>query len=83
MVTMSVSVPERMKDYIDAQIEAGDFTDAGDYLRDLIRRDQNRQLEELRATVDEALAGGISARTFEQRIADGDRLLESELTGNG
>lgn len=83
MVTVSVSVPERMKDYIDGQIEAGGFTDVGEYLRDLIRRDQDRRLEDLRAIVDEALAGGVSARTFEQRIADGDRLLESDMTLNG
>jgi len=74
MVTMSVSLPEKMKEYIDAQIEAGDFTDPGDYLRDLVRRDQDRRLEELRAIVDEALESGISTMTFEERIAEGDRI---------
>jgi len=74
MVTMNVSLPERMKDYIDAQIEAGEFTDAGDYLRDLVRRDHDRRLQELRAIVDEALESGISTLTFEERIAEGDRL---------
>lgn len=74
MVTMNLSLPERMKDYIDAQIEAGEFTDAGDYLRDLVRRDHDRRLQELRAIVDEALESGISTLTFEERIAEGDRL---------
>lgn len=74
MVTMNVSLPERMKDYIDAQIEAGEFTDAGDYLRHLVRRDHDRRLQELRAIVDEALESGVSTLTFEERIAEGDRL---------
>ncbi len=74
MVTMSVSVPEKMKAYIDAQIEGGDYTDSGDYLRDLIRRDQDRRLEELRAFVDEALESGVSTLTFDERIAEGDRI---------
>ncbi len=74
MVTMNVSLPERMKDYIDAQVEAGEYTDAGDYLRDLVRRDHDRRLQELRAIVDEALESGISTLTFEERIAEGDRL---------
>jgi len=83
MVTMSVSVPEKMKEFIDAQIDGGEFTDAGDYLRDLVRRDHDRRLEELRTIVDEALAGGISDRTCEQRIAEGDRILAAMKSGNG
>lgn len=75
MVTLSVALPERMKEYVDAQVEGGDFVDAADYLRDLVRRDQERRLKELRQVVDDALASGVSSRTFEDRIAEGDRIL--------
>lgn len=75
MVTLSVALPERMKEYVDAQVEGGDFVDAADYLRDLVRRDQERRLKELRQVVEDALASGVSSRTFEDRIAEGDRIL--------
>ena len=42
-----------------------------------------KRLEELRRVVDEGLASGVSKRTFEERIAEGDRILRTRRTGNG
>jgi antitoxin ParD1/3/4 len=72
MATITVSVPERMKDFIDAQVETGDFVDGEDYLRDLVRRDQDRRLAELRAIVEEGLASGISTRTAADIFAEAE-----------
>ncbi len=56
-----------MKEWIDEQVEAGEFDSSGDYLRDLVARDRERRdqdlIHELRRIVDEALASGISTRT--------------------
>ena len=34
MATFSVSLPDRMKEYIDAQVKGRDFVDSGDFLRE-------------------------------------------------
>ena len=83
MGTMTVSLPESMREWIDAQVEDGDFATPGDYLGDLVRQDQEKRLEKLRRIVDEGLASGISTRTFEERIAEGDRIIRERRTGNG
>lgn len=43
MATVTVSLPERMKDWIEAQANNGQFSGVSDYIRDLVRRDQSRQ----------------------------------------
>ncbi len=57
---MNVSLPEQMKAFVEAQSEDGKFSNASDYVRHLIRRDQERQqaIAELQALVDEAEASG-------------------------
>lgn len=83
MGTVTVSLPDSMKEWIDDQVEEGGFATPGDYLGELVRRDQQKRLEELRRIADEGLASGISTRTFEERIAEGDRIIRTRRTGNG
>ena len=40
MATMNVSLPEPLKDWIEAQVKTGRYANVSDYVRDLIRRDQ-------------------------------------------
>jgi antitoxin ParD1/3/4 len=49
MATMNVSLPDPMKDWVEAQAGTGRYANASDYVRDLIRRDQDRlsQIAEL------------------------------------
>ncbi|MEO1686302.1 MAG: type II toxin-antitoxin system ParD family antitoxin [Pseudomonadota bacterium] len=63
MATMNVSLPEPMKSWVEAQARTGRYANSSDYVRDLIRRDQERQaaLAELQALVDEGLASGPAA----------------------
>jgi antitoxin ParD1/3/4 len=60
MATMNVSLPDPMKDWVEAQTRTGRYSNASDYVRDLIRRDQDRQnaITELQKLVDEGLASG-------------------------
>lgn len=68
MATMNVSLPKQMKEWVEAQAETGQYANASDYVRDLIRRDRRRAeaVEELNRIVDDAWASGISKRTPEQ-----------------
>lgn len=60
MATMNISLPDQMKAYAEAQARDGRFSNVSDYMRDLIRRDQMRQVAvaEIQALIDEGLASG-------------------------
>lgn len=62
MATLNVSLPDAMRVWIDAQIEAGEYANASDYIRDLIRHDQ-RQRDALRLALIEGEKSGRSTRT--------------------
>ncbi|MDE9451979.1 type II toxin-antitoxin system ParD family antitoxin [Aliiroseovarius sp. Z3] len=64
MSTMNISLPEQMKSWVESQSRSGRFANSSDYVRDLIRRDQERAvaISEVQAAVDAALASGPPAR---------------------
>ncbi|MEM6649626.1 MAG: type II toxin-antitoxin system ParD family antitoxin [Pseudomonadota bacterium] len=72
MATMNVSLPAPMKAWVEDQTKTGRYSNASDYVRDLIRRDQRRAdaIAELQHMVDEAIASGKSDRTREEIMAD-------------
>lgn len=65
MATMNVSLPDPMKDWVDAQTKTGRYSNASDYVRALIRRDQERAdaLAQLQGLVTEGLDSGVSERS--------------------
>lgn len=79
MATMNVSLPEPMKEWVEAQARTGRYSTASDYVRDLIRRDQERaaKLAELQQLVIDGLASGISTRS-----KDDIRRLSRELAAS-
>ena len=68
MATMNISLPDRMKSWVEAQATTGRYSNASDYVRDLIRRDQERKekIEHMQQLVDEARASGISDDTMSE-----------------
>lgn len=62
MATMNVSLPDAMKAWVEAQAETGRYANASDYVRDLIRRDQERRekIAAMQALIDEGLASGVA-----------------------
>lgn len=65
MATMNVSLPDPMKEWVDSQTETGRYSNASDYVRDLIRRDQERseRLAELQRLITNGLESGVSDRS--------------------
>jgi len=55
---MNISLPESLKDFVDQQVGRRGFGTSSEYVRELIRRDQERQ--HLRGLL---LAGAASAAT--------------------
>jgi len=62
MATMNISLPERMKAWAESQAEGGKYSNTSDYVRDLIRRDQERaeKIAAVQVKIDEGMASGIS-----------------------
>ena len=57
--TLSFSLPETMRSYIDARVTSVHYGNTSEYVRDLIRKDQREQrIQRLRALVEEGLASG-------------------------
>ena len=71
MATMNVSLPDKMKQWVEEQVATGRYGNASDYVRDLVRRDQERAeaREKLQQMVDEALASGITRIGREELLA--------------
>lgn len=60
MATMNVSLPDPMKEWVEQQTKGGRYSNASDYVRDLIRRDQERaaKIAAMQRFVDEGIASG-------------------------
>lgn len=71
MATMNVSLPDQMKVWVEAQAKTGRFANASDYVRDLIRRDQERndRIAAMQRSVDEGLASGVGERSRDEIFA--------------
>lgn len=67
MATMNVSLPDPMKDWVEQQAKGGRYSNASDYVRDLIRRDQDRadKIARLQHLVTEGLESGPGDRSME------------------
>jgi antitoxin ParD1/3/4 len=61
MATMNVSLPEQMKAWVESQAGGGLYANASDYIRDLIRKDQQRK--EAIAALQTAIAEGLESGT--------------------
>ncbi len=67
MATMNVSLPDPMKEWVESQIEGGHYSNVSDYIRDLIRRDQEYQ-DKREALIKALIAGeksGVTKRTLD------------------
>ncbi len=62
MATMNVSLPDPMKSWAEARTKDGRYSNVSDYVRDLIRKDQEREgsIIELQQLIDEGLKSGPS-----------------------
>ena len=60
MATMNVSLPAPMKAWVERQAEGGLYGNASEYIRDLIRKDQQRKdaISALQAAITEGLESG-------------------------
>ena len=73
-VRKTITVTDQQDSWIKAQIDAGHYTNDSEYIRDLIRREQERsiELEAIRAALYEGENSGkprvFDAESFKQRM---------------
>lgn len=75
MATMNVSLPDAMKVWVENQARTGRYGNASDYVRDLIRRDQERsdKIAAMQRLIDEGIASGISEDSVDEILAEARR----------
>ena len=68
MATMNVLLPDPMKDWVEQQAKGGRYSNASDYIRDLIRRDQERgeKIAQMQALVTEGIESGAGDRSMDE-----------------
>ncbi|MCZ0964343.1 type II toxin-antitoxin system ParD family antitoxin [Paracoccus benzoatiresistens] len=78
MATMNVSLPDPMKSWVEERARDGRYSNASDYVRHLIRRDQERAraLSQLQAAITKGMESGapqpFDASRFKARMRGGD-----------
>ena len=71
MATMNISLPDGLRDFVEAEVAGGGYASVSDYMRDLIRNEQayRAELRALEAALAEGRASGVSERSVEDIIA--------------
>ena len=60
---MSFALPESMREHIDTRVASGNFGNTSEYIRDLVRRDEEEQAKKrLCDLIEEGLASGSGRR---------------------
>ena len=73
MASMNISMPDLMKNWVQAQINDGKYASSSDYVRDLIRKDQHEKdkLAALQAAItlgiESGQAGELDMESIKQK----------------
>lgn len=80
-IRKTVTFTEQQDQWIKAQIEAGDYTNDSEYLRNLVRQDQanNSKFISLKTKLMEGLESGISNKSLPDIMKE----VEAKLQKNG
>lgn len=76
MATMNVSLPDPMKSWVETRLKDGSFSNTSDYVRHLIRRDQERAqaIEALQKAIDAGVQSGepeaFDFKSFKARMRE-------------
>ncbi|MGQ0486196.1 MAG: type II toxin-antitoxin system ParD family antitoxin [Hyphomicrobiales bacterium] len=75
MATMNISLPDSLKEWAESRVGSGRYSNVSDYVRDLIRREQDRltTILEIQERLDEGEASGYtrySREELERKLKD-------------
>ena len=77
----TITLTDQQDQWIKAQIAAGEYTNDSEYIRDLVRRDQeeNAKFQALKLAIQEGLNSGVSDKS----VTDIMEEVESRLRADG
>ena len=80
-VRKTITLTDKQDDWIKSQIKNGGFTNESEYIRDLVRRDQNRNAEFLmtKAAIEYGFRSGVS----EMDIPEIMKVVEERMRKDG
>ncbi len=80
-IRKTITLTDKQNEWIKTQITSGDFTNDSEYIRDLVRRDQeqNARFQALKIAIQEGLDSGVSDKT----VTDIMEQVEVRLRANG
>jgi antitoxin ParD1/3/4 len=73
MTQLNISIPPALKSWIDTRVAEGRHSSASDFVRDLLRRDQDSAPDEtvwLRGLIEEGLASGFVEKDASEVLHD-------------
>ncbi len=81
IVRRTITLTDQQDQWVRAKTAAGDFTDDSEYIRDLIRRDQEQDARflALKAAIQEGLDSGVSDKTVPRIMEE----VEARLRDDG
>lgn len=64
MATMNISLPDPMREWVESKIDSGLYANNSDYVRDLIRKDQQKtdKLKLLQQAITEGIESGDTGK---------------------
>jgi antitoxin ParD1/3/4 len=66
MTSLNISLPEALKEYVEGQVNSGDWGTPSEYIRELIRQDKERRLYSL----EQDLIAGLKGQSIRLDIAE-------------
>ena len=79
MASMNVSLPDPMRDWVQNRLDTGKYASVSDYVRDLIRRDQ--ETADRRQMLINALIEGEQSGISDRKVTDILAAIREEANG--
>jgi len=80
MATMNVSLPDAMKSWVESHARSGRYSNSSDYVRDLIRRDQDRSA--VIANMQKLVTEGINSGAGNHSMSELREIAHKRVAGN-
>jgi antitoxin ParD1/3/4 len=80
MATMTISLPETMREFVESEVVNGDYGSASELIRELVRERQKRKAQErLETLLLEGLESGQPIEITQDYLTERRRLLRKKL----
>lgn len=80
MATMTISLPDKMREFVEAEVSRGDYGSASELFRELVRERQKRKTQEqLETLLLEGLESGTPSRVTSEYLDKRRKSLREKL----